>query len=217
MAVIDPPLYGKTGELQTGILDMYDALGGGSSAAQEMATAINATESQKYTVLKQQLHNVTEELGVNLLPTVNDWIGKAGQAVGKASKWIAEEPGACNRHPECGPVPRNVPDRDGECDLHHRHLRDGDNTDHRHGGRLKSGFETLRIYGMYAADGIKAMGAGLLNMVRQGIASAAAALPGLISSVWGFTHGPVSQSGNLDCHRDCGPGGRAYPALEKLG
>ena len=31
------------------------------------------------------------------------------------------------------------------------------------------------------------MGAGLVNMVRQGIASAAAALPGLISSVWGFT------------------------------
>ena len=54
-------------------------------------------------------------------------------------------------------------------------------------GGLKSGFETLRIYGMYAADGIKAMGAGLLNMVRQGIASAAAALPGLISSVWSFT------------------------------
>lgn len=50
VAVIDL-LYGKTGELQTGILDMYDALGGGSSAAQEMATAINATESQKYTVL----------------------------------------------------------------------------------------------------------------------------------------------------------------------
>ncbi|MFQ7874061.1 hypothetical protein [Enterocloster sp.] len=70
----------------------------------------------------------------------------------------------------------------GERDLHHRHW-DGDNTDHRHGGRLKSGFETLRIYGMYAADGIKAMGAGLPTWSGGGLLTAAA-LPGLISSVW---------------------------------
>ena len=30
---------------------------------------------------------------MNLLQTVNDWIGKAGQAVGKASEWIAENQG----------------------------------------------------------------------------------------------------------------------------
>lgn len=186
VAVIDL-LYGKTGELQTGILDMYDALGGGSSAAQEMATAINATESQKYTVLKQQLHNVTEELGVNLLPTVNDWIGKAGQAVGKASEWIAENQGLAtgilNAVLFFGmflTVTGSVTSIIGIF---------GTAITRTIGmvGGLKSGFETLRIYGMYAADGIKAMGAGLLNMVRQGIASAAAALPGLISSVWGFT------------------------------
>ena len=186
VAVIDL-LYGKTGELQTGILDMYDALGGGSSAAQEMATAINATESQKYTVLKQQLHNVTEELGVNLLPTVNDWIGKAGQAVGKASEWIAENQGLAtgilNAVLFLGmflTVTGSVTSIIGIF---------GTAITRTIGmvGGLKSGFETLRIYGMYAADGIKAMGAGLLNMVRQGIASAAAALPGLISSVWGFT------------------------------
>ena len=186
VAVIDL-LYGKTGELQTGILDMYDALGGGRSAAQEMATAINATESQKYTVLKQQLHNVTEELGVNLLPTVNDWIGKAGQAVGKASEWIAENQGLAtgilNAVLFLGmflTVTGSVTSIIGIF---------GTAITRTIGmvGGLKSGFETLRIYGMYAADGIKAMGAGLLNMVRQGIASAAAALPGLISSVWGFT------------------------------
>ena len=186
VAVIDL-LYGKTGELQTGILDMYDALGGGSSAAQEMATAINATESQKYTVLKQRLHNVTEELGVNLLPTVNDWIGKAGQAVGKASEWIAENQGLAtgilNAVLFLGmflTVTGSVTSIIGIF---------GTAITRTIGmvGGLKSGFETLRIYGMYAADGIKAMGAGLLNMVRQGIASAAAALPGLISSVWSFT------------------------------
>ena len=186
VAVIDL-LYGKTGELQTGILDMYDALGGGSSAAQEMATAINATESQKYTVLKQRLHNVTEELGVNLLPTVNDWIGKAGQAVGKASEWIAQNQGLAsgilNAVLFLGmflTVTGSVTSIIGIF---------GTAITRTIGmvGGLKSGFETLRIYGMYAADGIKAMGAGLLNMVRQGIASAAAALPGLISSVWGFT------------------------------
>ena len=103
---------------------------------------------------------------MNLLPTVNDWIGKAGQGgPWEGVRMDCGEPGALLGIPKCGPVPPACSDRDGECDLYHQHLRDSDNTDHWHGGRLKSGFETLRVCGMYAADGIKAMGASLLNMV----------------------------------------------------
>ena len=69
------------------------AMGGGSKAAYEMATAINSTESQKYEVLKQRLHNVTEELGTGLLPTVNSWIETGTKAVGKVSEWIQKNQG----------------------------------------------------------------------------------------------------------------------------
>ena len=81
-------MYNKTGDLQTGILDLYDAMGSGTGVATEMAAAINSTESQKFTVLKQQMHNVTEELGNNLLPTVNNWISTGTGALSKVSDWI---------------------------------------------------------------------------------------------------------------------------------
>lgn len=186
VAVIDL-LYGKTGELQTGILDMYDALGGGSSAAYEMAEAINSTESQKYTVLKQQLHNVTEELGVNLLPTVNSWIGTAGRAVGKISEWIGKNQGLASAIMNTVLFLGMFLTVTGSVTSIIGIFGSGITRTIGFLSRLKGGFETLQIYGMYAADGIKALGSGLLNMVRQGITSAMTALPGLISSVWGFT------------------------------
>lgn len=186
VAVIDL-LYGKTDQLQNGILDMYDAMGGGAAAANEMATAINSTESQKYTVLKQLLHNVTEELGTGLLPTVNSWLSSGTKMIGKVSEWIQNNQelasGIMNAVLFLGvflTVTGSITSIIGVL-----------------GGAitrtigilpaLKSGFETVRIYGMYAADGVKAMASGIINMVRQGITSAMAALPGLIGSVWSFT------------------------------
>lgn len=186
VAVIDL-LYGKTDQLQTGILDMYDAMGSGSAAAYEMANAINSTESQQYEVLKQRLHSVTEELGTGLLPTVSSWIESGTKAVKKVSDWIQENQklasGIMNAILFLGiflTVTGSVTSIIGVL---------GSGITRTIGiiPKLKSGFETLQIYGMYAADGIKAMASGLINMVRQGIASAMAALPGLISSVWGFT------------------------------
>lgn len=186
VAVIDL-LYGKTDQLQTGILDMYDAMGGGTAAAYEMATAINSTESQQYEVLKQRLHNVTEELGTGLLPTVSTWIESGTKAVKKVSDWIQKNQGLASGIMNTilflgvfltvtGSVTSVIGLLGGGITRTIGFL-----------SRLKGGFETLQIYGMYAADGIKAMASGLINMVRQGITSAMAALPGLISSVWGFT------------------------------
>lgn len=186
VAVIDL-LYGKTDQLQTGILDMYDAMGGGSAAAYEMATAINSTESQKYEVLKQRLHNVTEELGTGLLPTVNSWIESGTKAVAKVSDWIQKNQGLASGIMNAilflgvfltvtGSVTSIFGVLGGAISRTIGILP-----------ALKSGFETVRIYGMYASDGIKAMASGIINMVRQGITSAMAALPGLIGSVWSFT------------------------------
>lgn len=186
VAVIDL-LYGKTDQLQSGILDMYDAMGGGSSAAYEMAAAINSTESQKYTVLKQQLHNVTEELGTNLLPTVNSWIASGTKAVGAVSEWISKNQGLATAIMNAVVFLGMFLTVTGSVTSIIGVLGSGITRTIGILPALKSGFETLQIYGMYALDGIKALGGGLINMVRQGITSAMAALPGLISSVWSFT------------------------------
>lgn len=186
VAVIDL-LYNKTGDLQTGILDLYDAMGSGTGVATEMATAINSTESQKFTVLKQQMHNVTEELGGNLLPTVNKWISTGTNAISKASEWIQ------NHQKLAGTiltlllyfgifltVAGGLTTAFGMAGSSIVRLISV-------GRALGSAFETLQIYGMYAGDAIKLLGSGVISFVRQGITAAATALPGLIGSVWSFT------------------------------
>lgn len=186
VAVIDL-LYNKTGDLQTGILDLYDAMGSGTEVATEMATAINSTESQRFIVLKQQMHNVTEELGGNLLPTVNKWISSGTNAISKASEWIQ------NHQKLAGTimtlllyfgifltVAGGLTSAFGVVGSSIVRLISV-------GRALGSAFETLQIYGMYAGDAIKLLGSGVISFVRQGITAAATALPGLIGSVWSFT------------------------------
>lgn len=81
-------MYSKTGQLQDGILSMYDSMGNGISEVKEMANAINDTEPDQYQVLQQRLHNVTEEIGNSLLPTFNQLLGKGEQILTKVSSWI---------------------------------------------------------------------------------------------------------------------------------
>ena len=81
-------MYSKTGQLQDGILSMYDSMGNGISEVKEMANAINNTEPDQYEVLQQRLHNVTEEIGNSLLPTFNQMLGKGEQILTKVSSWI---------------------------------------------------------------------------------------------------------------------------------
>lgn len=87
VALIDL-LYSKTGDLQSNILSMYDSMGKGVSEVREMANAINDTEPDKYQVLQQRLHNVTETIGNSLLPTVNELLGKGEEALTKVGLWI---------------------------------------------------------------------------------------------------------------------------------
>ena len=87
VAVIDL-LYSKTEDLQDNILDLYGAMSQGTGVAQNMASAIQETEPERYERLQQRIHNVTESIGNLLLPAVNDLLGKGEQVLIKAASWI---------------------------------------------------------------------------------------------------------------------------------
>ena len=81
-------LYGDVDGLNNGIADLSASMSKGMDATKGMAEAINNTPAQKFTVLKQQVHNSVEELGKGLLPTVNNVMEKVGAFIQKGSNWI---------------------------------------------------------------------------------------------------------------------------------
>ena len=87
VALIDL-MYNKVGDLQDNIVGMYDSLGSGVGVANEMASAINETEPEKFRRMKQQIHNVKESIGNSLLPTVNELMGKGSEVLTKVGSWI---------------------------------------------------------------------------------------------------------------------------------
>ena len=87
VALIDL-LYSKTGDLQDNILNLYDAMGQGTGVAQDMASAIQETDPERFARLQQRIHNVAESIVSSLLPTVNDLMGKGEQVLTKAAAWI---------------------------------------------------------------------------------------------------------------------------------
>lgn len=76
--------------MQDNILNLYDAMGQGTGVAQDMASAIQETEPERFARLQQRIHNVTESIGNSLLPTVNDLMGKGEQVLTKVASWIEE-------------------------------------------------------------------------------------------------------------------------------
>lgn len=88
VALIDL-LYNKTDELEGNILGLYGTMGQGTSVAQGMADAINSTDGEKYTILKQKIQNTVETIGNGMLPTVNKWMEKGDQILGQTSEWIS--------------------------------------------------------------------------------------------------------------------------------
>jgi TP901 family phage tail tape measure protein len=87
VAMIDL-LYNKTGDLQSNITTLYGEMGKGIDVARGMANAINETEGEKYIRLQQRIRNVKEEIGNQLLPTVNMLLSKGEVVLGKISDWI---------------------------------------------------------------------------------------------------------------------------------
>lgn len=87
VALIDL-LYNKTGDLQDNIITLYDSMGQGMGIAQEMASAINNTEPDKYQRLQQKIQNLKESIGNSLLPTINVYLDKGSQIAEKVGGWI---------------------------------------------------------------------------------------------------------------------------------
>ena len=88
IALIDL-LYNNTDQLKTGIDDLQTSMDGGVETTKKMAETINDTPAQKFQVLKQQMHNVTEELGQGLLPAVNTGQEAMIGLVQKGSDWVS--------------------------------------------------------------------------------------------------------------------------------
>lgn len=215
VALIDL-LYGKTGDLQNNIVQMYGSLGKGTAATNEMAAAINSTEPAKFDVLKQKIHNTAESMGNTMLPTITEYMSKISGVMEKADNWI-------QNHQELTRIIMTVVitlgllmmaagvtstviggfglllSRVGALGVGAIHMLK----------RFHSGMETLYIKALYAKDGIvkfsgvvggfgkklwtsgisavKGFGSSIMAMGRQAITTAATALPGLISGVWSFT------------------------------
>lgn len=88
IALIDL-LYQNTDQLKTGIDDLQSSMSNGVSVTEEMAAAINNTPERKFEVVKQKIHNATEELGKGLLPTVNSALDVVGSVIQRGSDWVA--------------------------------------------------------------------------------------------------------------------------------
>lgn len=89
VALIDL-MYSKTGDLQSNILNLYDAMGKGTGVAEQMASAMQETEPERFERLQQRIHNVTESIGNTLLPTINDFMGKGEAVLTKIGSWIEQ-------------------------------------------------------------------------------------------------------------------------------
>lgn len=87
VAMIDL-LYNNVETLTTGVDDLASSMKKGTGVTQEMANAINNTPEQKFEVLKQKVHNNVEELGKNLLPTINETMDRVSDVISKGSEWI---------------------------------------------------------------------------------------------------------------------------------
>lgn len=88
IALIDL-LYNNTDQLKTGIEDLQTSMDNGISETEQMAEAINNTPAQKFELLKQQMHNATEELGRGLLPGINNTLDAVSTLVQRGSDWVA--------------------------------------------------------------------------------------------------------------------------------
>lgn len=162
VAMIDL-LYNKTGDLQGNITTLYDEMGKGIEVATGMANAINETEGDKYIRLQQRLQNVKEEIGNQLLPTVNMLMSKGEEVLNKVSGWIERNQQLVKVLAlvvitigiiltVMGPLIAVV----GGVGLIFTKTAMMAGSLWNTLGKLKSGFETMQIHAMYAGDAIKA-------------------------------------------------------------
>ena len=193
VALIDL-MYSKTGDLQDNILTLYDSMASGKGAATQMAAAINETDPSKYEILKQKLHNVTEEIGNSLNPVIGEYMDKASGIIDKVGNWISNHQELVQQLMKVAMVLGTLLVTVGTVTTVFGGL--GMMFTRTAGlvgglGRalmgLPGNLETLYIKALYAKDGIVKIGSGVVTFGKQAITAASTALPGLIASVWSFT------------------------------
>ncbi|GAB6170788.1 hypothetical protein JCM15765_02660 [Paradesulfitobacterium aromaticivorans] len=209
-------MYPKLNQLKSNVTTLQSAMRGGTKVTEEMARAMNIDPGARWKILTQQMQNLKETIGGSLLPMFIPAVDKAGDLVLKLTAWAAANPkvtsGLATMIATLG-ILLAVAGGGGVIigGLGYSIGTFGRAIKGTWGAlsRLPDMFPTLRIRSMYAADGIKSMGLriatmarqatiatatglrnftlGLIQLARQGLAAAARALPGLITSVWGFT------------------------------
>lgn len=193
VALIDL-LYSKTGILQDNIISLYGSMASGKGAATQMAEAINDTDPNKYEVLKQKIHNVTEEIGNSLNPVLGEYMDKASGIIDKAGNWISSHQELVQKILSVTMVLGILLVTVGTATS----LIGGlgmifTRTAAMAGGlgkaliNLPGNLETLYIKALYAKDGVVKIGGSIAAFGKQAVTTAATALPGLISGVWSFT------------------------------
>lgn len=201
-------LYSKTDDLQGNIITLYDTMGKGMSITEEMANKINAPPGQSWELLRQKMQTTLETVGNAMLPTFI----KLQEGLERVADKIID---LTNKHPELISNIMFAVGAFGAFLTTIGALKlglGGIGTLITGGARLWKLLTAavggakyamfLAQYGLYnlkgalaplgsalvaAAGNIKTMMVGMLAWVKQGIMSAIAALPGLISSVWSFT------------------------------
>lgn len=199
VALIDL-MYSKTGDLQDNILSLYDAMGQGTGVAAQMAGAMQETEPERFERLQQRLHNVAEAIGGSVLPAVNDFMSYGEQALTKVSAWIDENQQLVSvlmtivlglgSFLAVGGTALTVV---GGIGIGFTKAASFGGNFIRSVKNIPSTLETIRLYGMYAGDGIRSgfsvirtAGGTVVSTIRSVAAPFISAIGGMISSVVSF-------------------------------
>lgn len=204
VALIDL-LYNKTGDLQGNMETLYDSMGQGAGAVEDMANKINSTDPAKYQLMTQKIQNMKESLGSLLLPVLMDFVDITSNAVDKITNFaeghqklmgfilrvvaffgimLAAVGGVMIVISSLGFVIasfiKNITALYKSFSKIIKVLKKVLPIVLRLG-------KALRLMGLSALKGAGNAAKGMLLMARQAITTAVTALPALISSVWAFT------------------------------
>ena len=201
-------LYGKTDDLQGNILTLYDTMGQGMSITEEMANKINAPPGQSWELFVQKVRAGLESIGSAMLPTFMQLQAGADKLIDKFVSFAEQNPQLLSTIMYTvlafGGLIAAI--GSGKFVLGNILMLISTGKGIVLGaaslwGKLTDGITYARLSMMYAGDFCKKLGMEMyvmasyvkrsafafLTWAKQGIMSAAAALPGLIASVWSFT------------------------------
>jgi len=180
VALIDL-MYNKVGDLQGNIVNLYGAMGQGTEVAQQMAGAMQETEPERFARLTQRIRNVTESIGNSLLPTINEAMGKGEQVLVKVGAWIENNQelvrGIMLTSLAIGgflTVAGTTMTVVGGVGLIFTKTLGTIKGFIKAARNLRDTFETIRLYGMFAGDGIRkgfsvirTAGAGAISSIKS--------------------------------------------------